>query len=357
MSDKIELRFGKNAADHAVDRFISYHVDADLYVPADAFRIEMNPDVKIAAGMRCELLVNNKLELTGIVDKTHSKVNKNGVSLTVEGRDLMGLLVDSHCEKFIPVSGKKLDELAEVLLEKVPFINRKEIKYQENVAGRLKKKAVKKGGLLFGLDEPQVISKIEPGMTIFEVLRQVAMSRGMLFYALPDGTFVFGRPMVSGEPAYAVQIKKSGIGNNVIEAEYIDDISKRFSKVIIRGQRQGQDSDGVFPKKVNDGDSVSDDEFTFYKPYVMKSNNNSMSPKMLARFIIEKQRRDGKRLTYKVARHSQNGTNWTINEFCQVDDEVNNLKGPYLIYGRTFELSEEDGPTTTVKLGPPGRLE
>jgi len=354
MSDKVQLRFGKTVADTAIERYISYHVDADLYVPADAFRIEMNPDVKIAAGMRCELLINDRLELTGIVDKTHRKVNKDGVSLVAEGRDLMGLLVDSHCEKFISVSGKKLDELAEILLEKVPFINRKEIRYQENVAGRLKKKAVKKGGLLFGLDEPQVISKIEPGMTIFEVLRQVAMSRGMLFYALPDGTFVFGRPMVSGEPIYAVHLKKDDIGNNVIEAEYIDDISKRFSKVRVVGQRQGQEPDGLNPAKRNPEGVTIDPSFPFYKTHVSKNHNDNLSVQRQADFIMEKQRRDGMRLTYKVARHSQNGTNWAINEFCQVEDEVNNLKGPYLIYGRTFELSDEGGPTTTVKLGPPG---
>jgi prophage tail gpP-like protein len=358
MPDKVQLRFGKNAADTAVEHFISYRIDADLYTAADAFHMEFaNPNIKITAGMRCELLINDRLELTGVVDRTHRRVNKNGVSLAVEGRDLMGLLVDSHCEKLMSVVGKKLDELAEILLEKVPFINRKDIKYQANVAGRLKKKAIKKGGSLFFLDEPQKISQIEAGMTVFQVLKQVAMSRGMIFYSLPDGTFVFGRPMVSGEPSYSIQIKKDGIGNNVIEAEYIDDISKRFSRVIIKGQRQGRDSDGMFPKKKNTGDFADDNEFPFYKPFMTRNNNDSMSPKMLARHIIEKQRRDGMRLTYKVARHSQNGKNWTINEFCQVEDEINDLKRPYLIYGRTFELSKSSGPTTTVKLGPPGRTE
>jgi len=358
MPDKVQLRFGKTVADNVAENFISYYIDADLYVAADAFHIELsNPDVKIAAGMRCELLVNNRLELTGIVDRTHRRVNKSGVSLTVEGRDLMGLLVDSHCEKLMSVSGKKLDELAEILLEKVPFINRKNIMYQENVSGRLRKKARKKGGSLFFLDEPQKISQIEAGMTVFEVLRQVAMSRGMLFYALPDGTFVFGRPMVSGEPIYAIQIKKDGIGNNVIEAEHVEDISRRFSKVIVKGQRQGHDSDGMMPAKRNPDGVEIDHEFPFYKPFMAKNHNDSMSPQMHARFIMEKQRRDGMRLTYKVARHNQIGKNWAINEFSRVKDEVNGIDGVYLIYGRTFELSKRDGPTTTVRLGMPGVMD
>ena len=71
---------------------------------------------------------------------------------------------------------------------------------------------------------------------------------------------------------------------------------------------------------------------------------------------MEKQRRAGKHFVYKVGRHSQNNQNWMINKFCHIQDEVQDIDGDYLIFGRTFELSKEEGPTTKLKLALPGLI-
>jgi len=350
MPDKVELRIN----DMKIEHFLSYQIDSDLYVPADAFRIQLaNPETDIPQGASCELFVNDTLELTGIIDVIHKKVDKNGVSLSVEGRDLLGVAVDSYCEKFDTVSGKTIKQLAEMLLADIYELDRVTVVYQQNIVGKMKKSKNVGSGFLSLLDTPQKISKIEPGMTVFEVLKTYAASRGMMFYSLPDGTFVFGRPLAKGEPAFTLTLRKDGIGNNVVESEKIDDISKRYSKVTVVGQQQGQNALGL-PTQINTKETVPDDEFPFYKPYVTKNNNDSMSPKQHARMIMERQRREGLQMNYTVARHSQDGRNWTINALCRVNDEVQGINGVYLIYGRTFELSKDAGPTTKLKLGPPG---
>lgn len=357
MPDQVVLKVGKQVADQVIEHFISYRIDADLYTPADAFHLELaNPETDITGGMLCDLFVNGKRELTGLIDKVQRKVDKSGVSLKVEGRDLMGLLVDSYCEKYVTVAGKKLKDLAEMLLKDVPFINRKDIIYQQNVTGKLKKSKKARGGFLFSLDAPQKIAQIEPGMTIFEVLKTYSLSRGMLFYSLPDGTLVFGRPLALGDASFNLQLLRSGAGNNVIESERIDDISKRYSKVTVVGQQQGQDSFGLDgAATINSPKGVAKDpEFPFYKPFVSKDNNDSLSPKEHARMIMEKHRREGRQFLYKVGRHSQDGANWSINKLCRVKDEIQGMDGVYLIYGRTFELNKKDGPTTKLKLGEPG---
>ncbi len=362
MSDNVELRVGADLQHKIpgirVDHFLSYQISSDLYTPADAFHLELaNPETEIKTGLICELYINNQRELTGIIDKVSRKVDSGGVSLSVEGRDLMGLLVDSYCESWKTVTGYTIKALAEMLLAKVPFINRKEVVYQNNVVGQLKGKKRKSGssGLLAGSDTAQKISQIEPGMTIFDVLKNYSLSRGMLFYCEPDGTLVFGRPMAKGVPEYTLQILKSGAGNNVIEAELTDDISRRYSKVIIVGQQQGSQSTAT-AAGINTTAVVTDAEFPFYKPYVTQDNNDNVSPKERARLTMEKQRREGKQLIYKVDRHSQNGKNWRINSFCHIKDEVQKINGDYLIYGRTFDLSKDAGPTTTLKLGMPGLI-
>ena len=346
-------------AGRRIERFLSYSIEADLYTADDAFSLELaKPEVEIKRGQRCELYVNGALELTGIIDKGSRKYDKAGLTLRIEGRDLMGLLVDSCCEQFVTVEGKKLSDLAEMLLAKVPFINRKNITYQENIVGKLKgkKKTVDEPMMGF-MDTPQKMSHIEPGMTIFEVLKTYATSRGLMFFAMPDGTFIFGRPKAKGEPVFTLTCTKSGVGNNVLEGEEIDDISKRYSKVTVIGQQQGRDDMGMDATKVNSPPGIVEDkDFPFYKPFVAKDNNDSQSPPLHARFLMEQKRHQGYQLHYKVKGHSQNGKNWRINELCRVRDEVLGVDGVYLIYGRTMERSRQ-GTFAKLKLGMPGLIQ
>lgn len=339
-----------------IERFLSYTVESDLYTADDAFSLELaHPETEIKRGQRCELYVNGVLELTGIIDKCSRSYGKGGLTYTVEGRDLMGLLVDAYCEEFVSVQDYKLSQLAELLLKKIPFINRSNVEYQENVVGKLKGKTKTVDTPLIGyLDTPQKVSQIEPGMTVFEVLRNYAASRGLMFFAKPDGTFVFGRPKAGGEPSFSLTCTKSGIGNNVLDGSESDDISKRYSKVIVIGQQQGQDDFLMDAGQVTTQGEVVDKDFPFYKPFVAVDNNDSQSPALHARFLLEQQRHEGYQLSYTVQGQSQNGRNWQINELCRVKDEVLGIDGVYLIYGRTMELSRAFGTVTRLKLGTPG---
>ena len=355
MPDKVELYIGEVKIEH----FLKYSISADLYTPADAFHMELaNPETPITAGKKCELKINGKLELTGIIDKVHRKVSKSGVSLEVTGRDFMGWLVDAYCEPpWIDTHNMTLKTLAEKLLSNAPdFIKRISIDYEKNIVGRLKGKKSTGAGFLSPLDTAQKIGRIEAGMTVFEVLKNYALSRGMLFYSQANGTLVFGRPMVGGVSEYTLQLLKNGTGNNVIESDVEEDISRRYSKVIVVGQQQGSQGD-LEAKQINSPPGIEEDKtFPFPKPFVTTDNNNNVSPKMRARMIMEKHRRAGTQLIYTVGRHSQGGKNWTINKICRIKDEVQGIDADYLIYGRTFEMNKQSGPVTRVKLGKPGLI-
>lgn len=232
------------------------------------------------------------------------------------------------------------------------------INYAENLK---KKKATSTGGGLFGA--AQAFAKIEPGQTIFEVLKIYAASRGAMFFTLPDGTFVFGKPKDSGVPIYHFTCRKSDPGqNNVLEGSLDENIAKRYSKVIVIGQQQGQDLFGTGGAgKINSPKAViTDPTFPFYpdfnKPYVAVDQNDSRSPKLHAQMILEKMKYEGFKLQYKVPYHSQNANNFRINEMCHVTDEVLELDDDFLIYGRTFEMSKQ-GSFTNLRLGYPGIIQ
>ncbi len=339
MPDKVELIVGGQAVAH----FLSYTVESDIYTADDAFSLELaNPAAAIAEGQQCELVVNGSTELVGVIDRIVERCDKTGRTLTVEGRDLMGLLVDSCCEDFITVENVSLKTLAERLLATVPFIRRSAVAYDADAAA---------------LDSPLKFTQIDPGMTVFEALSRYAASRGLLFWAQPDGTMVFGRPKASGPVRFRiVRGAADGRRNNVIEGERTRDISRRYSKVVVIGQQQG--ADDIDAEAVNTADTAQDADFPFYKPYVTVDNDDAESPGRHARMVLERQRREGLTLTYTVAGHSQDGRNWAVNEMCAVRDDALRppLDGTYLIYGRAFERSRR-GTTTALRLGLPGMVQ
>lgn len=378
MADNIYLEVnGKK-----VERLISYSVESGLYVADHAFSLELaNPANDIQPGMPCKLYVNNQLELTGLIDRRFRRCDKSGRKMTIEGRDLMGLLVDSYCEEFITVEGATLSELAERLIfghpeeiykipssgytqtveavHGVPFINRKQIVYQQNLVGKLKTRRHRDAdvGFMAMFDTTQRLSQISPGMTVFQVLSMYALSRGQMFYGLPDGTFVFGRPLVGGDPKYEIILNPEGVGNNVISAEVDENFSRRYSKVTVIGQQQMDSADGQDTTRTQTSGSVSDPSFPFYKPFVATNNNDSQSPSLHARLLLEKMRHDGFRLCYTMPRHSQNCHNYTLNTLAYVRDTVHGIDGTFLVSGRTYRLDKDNGATTTLTLSPPGLVE
>ena len=82
MRDTVELKVDGIA----IQNFLSYRIESDLYTPADAFHLELaNPETDIKAGKLCELWINGTKELTGIIDKVSKRINKHTTSLIVEG--------------------------------------------------------------------------------------------------------------------------------------------------------------------------------------------------------------------------------------------------------------------------------
>jgi prophage tail gpP-like protein len=364
MRDDVSLRVGGVE----LRNFLGYSVTGNLFEAADRWTLQLaRPEVKIARGARCELFVNGRQELAGLIDlRNPGYTKKEGRTLRLGGRDFLGLVVDTHCEEFRTLRNVTLKSLAEYLLygkkidksstwPGIPFLDRQKISVPEGVKGGLKKQ--KKGkkdpiAAIMGASTALKYSQIEPGMTVFQVLSQYAVARGLLFWAEPDGTMVFGVPTSQGDPVFTFTNRLDGRGNNVLDGSLVDDDSKRFSRITVIGQQQGQSEFGLQADKINIRGTVVDDTFPFRKPYVARSNNDAQTPAMQARLIREKMRRDAFRVTYTVKGHSQNGINYTYNRVCKIYDEDLELDGSYLVYGRTFELDRKVGRVTRVEIGP-----
>ena len=157
MSDSIELMIGNKA----IRDFASYRVESDLFAAADAFSIELaDPEMAIATGARCRLKVNGILELNGIVDCVERSHDKSGLHLRVEGRDLMGLLVDSYCRTWPDIQAAQLSSLAKTLLADIPYLSGAKIQYGKGDKSR----AV----ALTRKEEDPTYTQVKPGQTVFD---------------------------------------------------------------------------------------------------------------------------------------------------------------------------------------------
>lgn len=335
MPDTIVMRVASGSDWVELPHALEAVIESDLYVADDAYSVTLPESVQVQCGVRCQMFVNGQLEMTGTVDKVTRKYSRTeGPVQTIEGRDLMGILVDSYCEDFFDTENMSVKAIAERLLRKVPFINRKEIVYGSG-AGRV--------------DSGKASTHIDPGSKICETLQQIALSRGMLFYLRPDGTFVFGLPKGREDSRYSLVNTRGQNRSSIIEGEWTEDYSVRYSKVAVMTQTQ---EDGE-----KDADLVAvktDVSFPFYKPMVEVVNEDAASPGKIAAMILERQRFEGRILRYKVHGFTQNARNWTIDELCMVDDDVLGFRGDLLIYGRTFTLSKKEGALTELRLGLPG---
>lgn len=316
---------------------IEARIESDLYVAGDLFEIKLPSKMNVPASARCRVYINGQLEMDGLVDRvTRGYDKKSGAYSRVEGRDLMGILVDSYNEEFFDIEGMTIKAVANRLLKNVPYINRKEIVYA-NGADRL--------------DAARKSTHIDPGSKVCETLQGIALSRGLLFYSLPDGRLVFGVPTGRTKNKFTI-VNKDGINHsNVEEAHFVEDLSVRYSKIIAITQTQDEE-----PGEANVSAVKADESFPFYKPCVVVLDEDETSPARVAAMHLDRQRFEGTNVQYTVKGLSQNGRNWTIDEICSIDDEVLGIKADMLIYNRTYRYSKTNGAYTDLQLSFPGAV-
>jgi prophage tail gpP-like protein len=314
----------------------SYEISADMYAADAAFRLTAaKSDIDIQPGRRFQLFVNGVLEMTGVIDSVTASYAKGESQKTIVGRDLMGVVVDAYVEQFETVQGLSIKALAQRLLRDLPFISVKDVVYSSDISWVVSNSAY---------------VQLEPGATVFETLSNAAAAKGAMFYCQADGALVFGKPKSAGKPLYHAICRLDGRGNNVLTGEFVNDISKRYRKIIVTGQAQG-DSDGVY----NVMAVREDAQFPLpRKTMVVGVDEDRESPTRRAVLTMEQQRRDGYQVRYTVAGHSYQGRNWAINELCQVTDHRFKIGQALLIYGRVFRRAKDSGSTTDLVLGLPG---
>lgn len=317
-----------------VDKFVSYTIDADLYSPEGSFSFECDSKYDVSRGDTCQIFVNRKCVMAGLIDTVRRSLSRSGPKMDIEGRSVAAVLADSSVTKFATLP-TTLPQLTERLVRDLPFLSRKDFVFKS------------------GSDKAKVQRKfveVSPGDSVFDVIKKAANSQGYLFWASPEGQLVFDKPVERGKADFKIHAFENGAEMDYIEGSVTETLNGQHSLIKVVGESQ-DDSDIKYVAA-----SVKNDDFPFYRPLVVNWNENEGPAKKTAELQLATEKASAIQLEYTMPGHSQNGIPWTINAFCDVEDHYNGAVDSYLIKRRTFTLSRSEGKRTRLELQPGGSL-
>lgn len=314
--------------------WLSYDIDSDFLIPADAFSFETNvsQDQGVLAdysSLQCEVLINNQLIMTGIIGHQNEMVDKSNHSITFNGRDLAGLLVDCSVKQ-INVKGMNVLAAAQKIAEPWKQIKKVILKAEKNPV----------------LDKVD----IEPGETAWQALTKIAYKAGLHVWLEPDGTLVIGGADYSSPPVATLCHSKYDNRRNIqsIQIEY--NTENRYSEVTFLGQSHTRFADS---SKHDLKWVYKDETMTLYKPktVVIGDAENLEQLKVQAKKMLSDWRLEGFSLTITVADHkTQDGVLWQPGQRVHVIDEDQQIDAIFFLMGRRFFLNRNGGTLTELRL-------
>jgi prophage tail gpP-like protein len=357
-TDNITLTVGGYECKH----WDEVSIDSDLEIPADAWSLTLfnppenalPPAVKIGAVI--DVSYRNQPILKGVIDRIPDVVNRQGHRLAITGRDVVGVLLDNS----VPLTVQQKVTLADIVGKYIA-------EFSSIVQGLLVDK---------GIDYATAKTAVEPAESIWSAVVRAAEAAGQYIWAEPNGALHIGNPFNGRQPPIpTLYLNRDGSKNNVLSAEYTEDIADLYSQVIVLGQDnqthrsfyateentdQTYDGQDLTPSKKDQPDTP---EYTGKAsqrlPYTRRKitlealadNNDQASNR--AKKIMQDGNLHAYTLTVSVVGWTCSTgqvwqTGWTVHYHSDITRPAAN--GDWVIFGRTLRLSRQTGKTTELRL-------
>lgn len=308
-------------------------IDNSIDIPADSFSVTLfNPvydqlPKSVSAGQTVQLYYDKQLVLTGVVDRISEAVSRQGRGLKISGRDLVGQLIDCS----------------------VPMFNGRQVNLEELVNQYIKK------GNLSSLFKNVVIENnttlrnkvsVEPSESLWDAINKAAASSGQHVWLEADGTLKIGNPFSAPyHVKTTLQLMFDGQQNNVIDAQYDEDVSKVFSQIKVLSQ----DSKA----KHILSESSTKTAYPFNRLKLVSIGD--VETKAEADAALKKLEGDNNLEAYNL---KINVVGWTVDNKVWAtgwyvnlhSDVLSRATAKWAIMGRTLHLSRSAGQTTELKL-------
>jgi prophage tail gpP-like protein len=339
-------------------------------------------------------------QFTGIVDAVSSGATPQGKTITITGRDMSGLLVDSAAPR-MSLKGYTFKKLTETLLQpwypeyvegittnnavnfyRMTGIRRRDKHHFGHLVGMTKKDPPSQTKVIkaaYFVDKKVYSSpyggydvETSPhawgqavGKRVKDVIDQLAKQVAGCAWMTADAWWFVGRPRYNEKP-YNKLVAKPGQLEYVKAVERVVSIADRHSIHWATGKgrtvktKRGRNAShrvGCFdpsPAFWKDTYSRALDE-RLYKPTILEARRGSRDDKMLRRMVRTKMEESivkAYQYEWQVRGHHNNDILWNTDACVEVQDEIHNVNDEFYICGRRFVKSIQGGTSTVLQLCP-----
>ena len=306
-------------------QWTNYDIVSDLLTPADDFSVTLGRPVDavptaVKEGDKVEVRVGGDTVLSGRIDRVHTTTEKGNKTLTIQGRDDAGILLDCSAPLF---NAQDMD-LNQIIEKIVKPLGLSKIRIDAAKTNKTHK------------------VQIEPGSRAWDALTQYAEANGVWPWMEPDGTLVVGGPDYTTAPVAELVLRVSGDNNNIKSLEVERNMAARYSEVTVLGQSH--------TGKHNIKATVKDESLKLSRPLIVTEPDvdSQAEAERKAKKRLADSRLEGLTITAVVQGHrTDDGTLWQPGQRINVLSEPDGIDAVYFLMARTF-TGGRGQPTETV---------
>ena len=305
-------------------QWTNYDIVSDLLTPADDFSVTLGrpvdaePDA-VRVGDKVEVRVGGDTVLSGRIDRAHTTTEKGNKTLTIQGRDDAGILLDCSAPLF---NAQDMD-LNQIIEKIVKPLGLSKIRIDAAKTNKTHK------------------VQIEPGSRAWDALTQYAEANGVWPWMEPDGTLVVGGPDYTTAPVAELVLRVSGDNNNIKRRN----MAARYSEVTVLGQSH--------TGKHNIKATVKDESLKLSRPLIVTEPDvdSQAEAERKAKKRLADSRLEGLTITAVVQGHrTDDGTLWQPGQRINVLSEPDGIDSVYFLMARTFVGGRGQGTETVLTL-------
>ena len=306
-------------------QWTNYDIVSDLLTPADDFSVTLGrpvdakPDT-VRAGDKVEVRVGGDTVLSGRIDRVQTVTEKGGKTLTIQGRDDAGVLLDCSAQLF-NAQDMDLNQIIEKIVKPLGL-------------AKIRIDAAK-------TDKTHKV-QIEPGSRAWDALLEYAEANGLWPWLEPDGTLVIGGPDYTAAPVAELVLRTNGQNNNIKRLEVNRDMAARYSEVTVLAQSHSG--------KNNIKATAKDESVKLHRPLIVTEPDidSQAQAQRKAKKRLADSRLEGLTITATVQGHrTDDGTLWQPGQRINVLSEPDGIDAVYFLMARTF-TGGRGQPTETV---------
>lgn len=309
-------------------QWTNYDIVSDLLTPADDFSVTLGrpvdakPDA-VRAGDKVEVRVGGDTVLSGRIDRVQTVTEKGGKTLTIQGRDDAGVLLDCSAPLF-NAQDMDLNQIIEKIVKPLGL-------------AKIRIDAAK-------TDKTHKV-QIEPGSRAWDALLEYAEANGLWPWLESDGTLVIGGPDYTAAPVAELVLRTNGQNNNIKRLEVNRDMAARYSEVTVLAQSHSG--------KNNIKATAKDESVKLHRPLIVTEPDidSQAQAQRKAKKRLADSRLEGLTITATVQGHrTDNGTLWQPGQRINVLSEPDGIDSVYFLMARTFVGGRGQGTETVLTL-------